>query len=447
MSFPGPIPVSPITPAVGQDIGLRAFQRITALVLSVTGSTAILSIEGHPVVAQLTSADQAAALLSQRSAQFIVTELTSQTVTLKFVKNEQALPAINGTVFNGPELAVRILEQNNIPLTSSSLMMARSVLKQHLPVTPQLLNELLGALSGAPFGEADAELAAAMKAAGLPVTAQSLKLAAHQTAQSGEVLSNLIATLSQSAKQNLPAAVLKEIDQNLQLINTIVVKGDGETSQLVEQLKTSVKLLGRSLENFLLERSKSQGPLPVEKDLSALIRLEQQLETFGQKESAKALNEFLTNVRQNQLMNVKPDPIPGSGAWTEVGFLIQNPQHEANDKFSAARLRIAHESKEESDRINPAYTRLILQVDLETGETVEVDLSLVGKQIRTSVMAPDPSWCEEAQSELPALEEALQGLGYIVKETQIGIGAPQPFGGLKLNMDNQTPLMTVNIEV
>ena len=166
MSFPGPAPVSPITPAIGQEIGLRAFQRITAQVLSVTGTTAVLSIEGYPVVAQLTSADQAAALLSQRTAQFIVTELSSQAVTLKFVRNEQNLPAINGTVFNGPELAARILEQINLPLTGSNLMMARSVLKQHLPVTPQLMNELLGALSGGPWGEADAELAAAMPRSG-----------------------------------------------------------------------------------------------------------------------------------------------------------------------------------------------------------------------------------------------------------------------------------------
>ncbi len=445
MSFSGPLPVSPITPTSGQDIGIRAFQRVTAQILSVTGSTAILSIEGHPVVAQLTSTDQAAALLSQPTAQFIVTQLTDQTITLKFIKNEQAQTP--GTIFAGPELAVRLLEQNNIPMTTSNLMMARSVLKQHLPVTSRLLNELLDALSEyGSWGEADAELAAAMKAAGLPVTAQSLKLASRQAAQTGEGLSNLIATLSRLAQQDLPAEVLKQINQNLQILNTVVLKGDGETSQLAEQLKASVELLGRSLENILLEQSQNPNALSPEKSLATLVKLQQTLEQFGQKESAKIINEFLADILQNQFMNVKPDPVPGSGTWSEIGFMMQSAQQKADEKFSPARLRIAHESKADSDKINPAYTRLIIQVDLEPGKTVEVDLSLVGKQIRTSVLAPDPLWCNKAQSELPSLEEALQVLGFSLKDIQIGVGDPQPFGGVAMAMGNAN-LMTVNIEV
>ena len=64
MSFPGPLAVSPIHAPANQDLGLRPFQRVTAQVLNVTGTTAILAIEGYPVVVQLTSADQATALLS-----------------------------------------------------------------------------------------------------------------------------------------------------------------------------------------------------------------------------------------------------------------------------------------------------------------------------------------------------------------------------------------------
>ena len=145
-------------------------------------------------------------------------------------------------------------------------------------------------------------------------------------------------------------------------------------------------------------------------------------------------------------MNVKPDPAPGHGEWSEIGFMVQSAGQKANEKFSSARLRIAHESKEDSSKINPAYTRLILQVDLEPGETVEVDLSLVGKQIRTSVMAPDPAWCDQAQSELPSLAEALNDLGYNLKDFQVGVGDPQPFNRIQIASGNTT-LMTVNIEV
>jgi hypothetical protein len=447
MSFPSLLPVSPISSADVQGIGLRAFQRVTAQILSVTGNTAVLSIEGHPVVAQLTSTDQAATLLSQRTAQFIVTQLTDQTITLKFVKNEQAQAAPAGTVINEPELAARLLEQNNIPATANNLMMARSILKQHLPVTDRLLNELLDILSEyGSWAEADAELAAAMKANGLPVTAQSLKLASHQAVQTGEGLSQLIATLTHLSKQDMPSEIRKQIDQNLQMLNTVVLKGDGDAPQLADQLKAAVDLLGRSLENILLEQSQNPNQLLPEKSLITLVRLQQMLEQFGQKEGGGAIKEFLADNLLSQFMNAKPDPVPGNGAWSEIGFMIQSTQQKADEKFSSARLRIAHEARADSDRINPGYTRLIIQVDLEPGKTVEADISLVGKQIRTSVTAPDPAWCDQAQSEAPSLVEALQTLGFTLKDMQIGVGDPQPFEGIKMVVGGKPP-MTVNIEV
>jgi hypothetical protein len=200
------------------------------------------------------------------------------------------------------------------------------------------------------------------------------------------------------------------------------------------------------LENVLLEQSQNPNALIPEKSLMTLVRLQQLLEQVGQKESARAVNEFLADILQNQFMNVKPDPIPGHGVWSEIGLMIQSAQQKANEKFLSARLRIAHESKADSDKINPAYTRLIIQVDLEAGKTVEVDLSLVGKQIRTLVMAPDPLWCNKAQNELPSLVEAFEALGFNLKDMQIGVGDPQPFGGIKMELGSTT-LMTVNIEV
>ena len=141
MNFPGPFAISPIKNTADPEFGLRVFQRVTAQVLSVTGATAVLEVDGHPVVAQLTSADQAASLASQPTAQFIITELTSQSITLKLIKNEQPQAVLIGVVANGPELAERILENNNLPVTITNLMMTRSMLKQHLPVTPAMLKE------------------------------------------------------------------------------------------------------------------------------------------------------------------------------------------------------------------------------------------------------------------------------------------------------------------
>ena len=137
MSFPGPISISPINNTIDQNIGLRISQRVTAQIVSVTGTTAILEVDGHPVVAQLTSTDQAATLASQPSAQFIVTQLTDRSITLKLIKNEQAQPVIVGIVANGPELAERMLESNNLPTTATNLTLTRALIKQQLPVTPE----------------------------------------------------------------------------------------------------------------------------------------------------------------------------------------------------------------------------------------------------------------------------------------------------------------------
>ena len=447
MSFPAPLAALPLHASTGTELGLRPFQRVTAQVMSVTGTTAIISIDGYPVVAQLTSPEQATALLSQHTVQFIVTKLADQVITLKFVnKNNQPQSSLTGAVISGPELAVRLLEQNNLPPTVNNLMMARSVLKQHLPLTPGLLNEMLGALSDyGVWGNAEAELAAAMKAVGLPVTAQSLALAFRQTAQIGDSLAGLIALLKDAAGNSLPADLLQQLKTNLQLLDDLVLRSDGDASQLAKQLKEVVKMLGRSVESVLLEQSQNFGmPLP-EKSLISLMKLQQMLEQTQKGEIAGRIDKFLGDFRHQQLMNIKPDSASGREEWSEIGLIVQNPIKEASEKFSSARLRIARESGSDSDEINPLYSRLILQVDLKPGETIEVDLSLAGKQVRTTVTAPDPNWCEQAQSELPSLQEALGSLGFILEAARVNEGNPQPAGGLVMVAGNPT-LMSVDIE-
>jgi hypothetical protein len=123
---------------------------------------------------------------------------------------------------------------------------------------------------------------------------------------------------------------------------------------------------------------------------------------------------------------------------------MQHVEQGTERKPSGARLRIGRESNHDSSRINPAYTRLILQVDLSPEKTVEVDLSLVERQIRASVTAPDPLWSSQAEAELPMLEDAFQRLGFRLKDTKIEVGKPRPFEGLTTSGGD--PLLTVDIE-
>lgn len=444
MSFPGPLSISPLQAPQNPDLGLRPFQRVTAQVLSVTGTTAILSIEGFPIVARLTSADQATSLLAQRSAQFIVTQLTSEGMTLKLVSQPPLQASAPEATAPGPEVAVRLLEQNHLPVTANNLSLARAALNQQLPLTPGLFNELLEALAGSgTWGAAEAELAAALKAAGLPVTAESLASAARQVAPTGEALGQLIVSL-QNAGRGLPPELLKQIDENLELLKTLVLNGDASPAQLAEQLKTAIKLLGQTPENALLQ-AQASGELSPEKSLLTLLGLQSKLEQAGKQDLAQTLDRFLGALHQEQFLNIKPDPATGRETWAKIEMLMQPTQPQAEEKFSSARLRIAREPGSGPEQIPPALTRLTLQVDLESGATVEVGLSLAGKQLRTKLTAPEPGWCEQAQAALPDLEAALQALGFDLKEAQIEVGTPQPFRGLHLAPGSPIR-MTIDLE-
>ena len=437
MIFPGPISISPINNTNGQNFDLRVFQRITAQVLSVTGTTAVLEVEGHPVVAQLTSADQSALLSSQRTAQFVITQLGDNSVTLKLIKNEQTFPA--GTAF-GPDLAERFLENNNLPITTSNLVMTRALLRQHLPITPRTLKELQGALSEyGDWGEAEADLAAAIKSAGLPLTGQSLALSARRPAPTAQAFSQLMATLAQAAKQNLPEDLLEQLRSNLQFLNSLILDRGGDSSRMADQLKAWAEAFGRSLENILLSEIQNGAESISKNNLIELAKLQNLLEQFGKQETARSLKEFLTDIRREQLMNVRSDS-PSTTEWLEIGFALPK----ANKDFASARLRIARDGTAKA--INPASTRLVLQVDLSPAETVEVDLSFAGKQIRSSVTSPNPAWCKQAQAELPSLTDALAELGYTLTDFQVDVQMPQSFNRLQSGTGS-IDLMTVNIEV
>ncbi|HEX2994329.1 MAG TPA: hypothetical protein VHP14_05880, partial [Anaerolineales bacterium] len=427
MNISGALPASPVNASPNQDLSLRPFQRVTAQVLGVTGTTALLSIEGYPVVAQLSSADQAAELLTRQTADFIVTQLTGQKITLKIdKKDETARPPTNS---NMPELAVRLLEQHNLPVTVNHLMVARSILKKNLPVTLDTFEEMLGALSAyGSWGTREADLAAALKADGLPVSTQSLKLAARQAEKIGTSISRLLTILTSVANQDLPADLLKELALSLKILNAVVLDGDAETSRLAEQLKELVSLLGTSIERTLLERS--QNPDAPANNMLSLVRLQQMLEHTGKNEAAKAVGEFLSDLRLNQFLNA------GVDHWSDINFASQAGQQRPDNEPASARLRIARDPEAGPGKIDPANTRLILQVDVHPGETVEVDVAIAGKQIRTAVTAAEPGWCQLAERELPTLAEALEGLGFHLKDTQIQVGKPQVFDPLKVVSDH-----------
>jgi hypothetical protein len=268
------------------------------------------------------------------------------------------------------------------------------------------------------------------------VTAQSLALSARKPAQTAQALSQLITTLTQTASQEIPEELLKQLTASLQTLRSLILTADGNSSQLADQLKAMVEAFGQSLENALLEKIQNPEKSISEKISTSLLKLQQSFEQFGKQKTAQAIKEFLTDIRREQLMNAKPEPSRGYDEWSQISFMLQK----ADEKNSSARLRISREPKENTN------TRLILQVDLQSGETVEVDLALAGKQIKTLVKSPDPAWCAQAQNELPSLTDALNELGYTLKDFQVDVKPAQPFNRIQSGTGSIN-LMTVNIEI
>src|SRR5690349_9254444 len=140
MNISGPFSV-PRVNAQQQEPDLHLFQRVTAQVLSVTGTTAILSIDGYPIVAQLASADQGATLLPQQTAHFVVTQRTGDKITLKVIGNESPVTRAQSTS-QRLEVAGPLLEQLYLPMTDKYLLVTRALLKNHLPVSTVLIIDL-----------------------------------------------------------------------------------------------------------------------------------------------------------------------------------------------------------------------------------------------------------------------------------------------------------------
>jgi hypothetical protein len=450
MNIPGPISVAPVDPALRHEMVLRPFQRITAEVLQVSPTQAILSVDGFPVVAQLTSADQAAALKEQRSAQFIVTQTDGQSIVLRFLRPATTVLPQAGAEAARTDLTTRMLEQLGQPITSENLVLARAALSQRLLVTPELFKELSSVLSAlGNWGTAEAELAAALKAAGLPLTPGSVALAAKAGEQVGDGMARLTGVLMQAAQEpDMPESLRQVLQQGLLLLDDAAVDWNQSSSQLAEKLKTAVNFLGRSFENILKEQIQGGSPFWPDKTLVQMARLQEAFREYGRPELADAVGRFIDDARQAQLMNVRGEPVPGKEAWTEMGMLLRVPDRGPDPDYFPARLRIAHNSGSKKGKIDPAFTRLLIQVDLEGGQMMQVDLSLVGKQINAAVTAPNPELCARAQEEVPTLHESLQKLGYSLADTQVGVGLPPPFEGIDTRRGGDGDvLMTVDMEV
>lgn len=423
MQIPGTTPLSSVNPAQTQDLQLRLNQRVVAEVVEVAGTRVVLSVNGTPIVARLEASDAGAQLAGRKTAQFVVTSLANNEIELKLA--DSAAPAAQPAVPASPrELAFNVLEELGIEKSAANLLLARAAIGQRLQVTPDLLEEMLTFLSGLKsWGQDEAALAAAIKAAGLPLTDGVFQLSAMRSLPFGRAVTDLMNLFQSALSRNLPPEMKAAIQEGLAVLQrSVLAWGDGEALD-TGSLRTAVETFGRTLENSLLAQLKNDGAAAGEDGLVKLANLRQLLQ--GHRETAalsEKLDSFLTGLERGQLSNVRPDPVPGQGEWCAAQFLLQRSGQQPPE-FFPAKVRIARGGGKDG-QIDGASTRLVIGVDVGPDETIQVDLTLVGARARALVITPDAELRQRSQEEMPRLIEGLRSLGIQVVDSRFAVGVP-----------------------
>lgn len=428
MNTTGPLPVTPIPHTTEVSPVLRVHQRITGEVMQISAGQVTLMVDGVPIVAQLSAPEQAAELQAQRMAHFVVKEIVDGQVLLQTLKpGAQTAAAEMILSQTDTSLAGRVLEEAGLPVTASTLTLARALLAQGLEITPAALMELEAALGGTPT-EPEAQLAAALKAAGLPVTPGSLALARQEPDAAGALLHLLEQLRTALQNENVPGrAALYQ--QAVQVLQAAVPDWNIPTAQLAQQLRTAAMILGQPLEQLLAGGADSGAPTLL--DLAQLYRAAR----GAPPALMESLDHFLDSLRSSQLFNTGPRSAEQSSGWSQMDFVLRLPGGQqaqgAPEQFFAARLRVARRHPQNGgSRVDPDYTRIVIQVELAPKQTIQVDLAIARSRVQAEVTTPGPETAGLAQEELPILVDRLTRMGYTLQSARVQVGHPPLVGGL-----------------
>lgn len=421
---------------------------MVAEVLNVTATQAILSVEGVTVVARLTSPEQAAALKDQRMARFIVTQANENAINLKLIQSNQSSPS-SETAGLRQDLVGRFLAELNLAANSKNLTLTQAMLNQRLPLTLELFNELNIVLSQFSDWGADlASLAAQIKSAGLPLTPDSLALAA-RNGQGVQTFENLLSLMKETlGRDNLPEGFRALLETAIKLFSESWANLEMPEPDLAKSLENQVQMNGRSLENILAELGNEKMALWPEKSLAVLARLYNLAKNTGDRELAKELSNYLDQVRQSQFWNARPDRPLNQVVeeWLKVPLYVQITRDNGEVKGEDAHLRILRETQNAEKPIDSTNTRLMIEMETAPGQVVRVCLSLTGKQAWTDIEVANEDLLEYANLELPELEDGIQNLGYALMQNNLRVSNPEIQTGTHPLRDHGIVTLTINME-
>jgi len=389
----------------------------------------VLSIQGVQIVARMITPEQTASLIEKRFAQFIVKDMSNDVLTLQLVDTK---PSINQLTLstNNTRLLSKLLVQAGIEDTASNQLIAQAAIRNGLTITSNLVDELESVLSNIPnWGMEHATAASTLKANGIVITPESIHLMLNaQKDISGQVL-KIIQQLTQAlSDRRLPPALIDLAKNSLQILSQAVVDASLPADVLATKLHNAIILLGKSVENELFETindpNKYLTGSNLERGLMVLSRLRNELASRGMTSLSGGIDQFNDSIRLMHLYHSSNTSESASNQWIRVEvpvtFPMTTPQLQQNpDDQPSASIRIARNPDDDESSIDPRYTRLVIRMDIDKGDIIEVDFSIVDHAAGLSISTSNSQLTNIARSELPSLQEDLMRLGYDTKVSQV----------------------------
>lgn len=429
ISNPPTIVPNPIQNPGENALFLRVNQHIAGEVIKVENEQVILSIQGVQVVARMTTPEQSASLVERRFAQFIVKDMTGEVLTLQLAETAQP-PSAALVSKPDAQLMSKLLGQLGIAEDHANQLIAHAAIRTGLTITPALVQELQSALAAIPGWEIQhAQAAALLKSLGLSITPGKINLMVNTPSDISGQLQNLIGQFSQLVGSNrLPPQLQNSMQNSLAVLQQAVVDPNQSTNVLAEKIHNAVVLLGKSVENELLDTTHLNARLPLanglERGLMVLSRLRNELVAQGMNRLAGSIDQFNDSIRLMHLMNSSGSEGPSSNSWIRLEIPVNIPGHiqqliPGQNEEPNVKLRIARDPDADHLKVNPHYTRLVIRMDINNDDVIEVDLSVVDRAAGLSISTSNAQLTKIARTELPKLCDDLQQSGYDTKISQV----------------------------
>ena len=456
MNVSGLTPIQLIEKPGGSEIQLHTNQRVTAEILNVNGDQVDLMIKGIRVVGKLVAQEQSAELTDRKTAQFIVKGMVNGELQLKLLNELQSTP-ITTQENQWITLSKNLLHLLNLPETDKNIILAKALLKNNLPVTQNLMETLQQALDTlGQWGESEADMAAALKAGGFPMSNGSLELALQKLPNFNGNINQLLSALEQQLGKTNSTDVRQMLQNGMQLLEQLRIDLSASPEKMADQIKNVISLFGKSIEsnlaNIIDGKSTANLRTTDNEQLNTLLQLRSYFTNGNDNSTVKLIDTLINSMRQMQFLNTAQITDPMDPPWLILNlpvnasaFMQTNSKNQS--EFSPANIKISYQAGKKDKKIDPQDTRLILSFELDAASQIKIDISMLGKKMGAWLTVSSESWKEIVDEEVGSFKDAMERLGYEIQFTKCSVNQDISIADAQEGEMGGIPVERINIKV